>query len=109
MELGNELISRRGELIFARKREFCWEGCFSRFGGAFSRFGGYIILVFWGGVFVFWGVFSRRVAIYFARSPQRTVCDGQTKRNGISRELPGLSGDTHRKDRRLLLYGPRDR
>ena len=75
VELGNELISRRAELIFACKREknplgfysylffffFVLEGCFRVFGCVFA---------FWGGVFrVLWGGGgSRCVAIYFARS-----------------------------------------
>ena len=61
MELGSELISGRGELIFARKRVKKRCGVFfsSRFEGAFSRF---------GGLFVFGGVFSRDAAIYIARS-----------------------------------------
>ena len=49
MELGNELISRRGELIFERKREKKQLGVFLRFGVRFSRF----------------------AAIYFARSAKK--------------------------------------
>ena len=59
MELGNELISRRGELIFARKRDFFVVGVFRVLGCVFRVL---------GGVFVLWGVFSRFAAIYFARS-----------------------------------------
>ena len=59
MELGIELLSRLGELIFARKREKNVWGIF-RVLGSFFR-----VL---GGLFVLLGVFSRFAAIYFARS-----------------------------------------
>ena len=60
MEMGYELISRRGELIFARKRDFFKIlGCFSLFGCVFRVLGGVLMLL---------GVFSRFAAIYFARS-----------------------------------------
>ena len=59
MELGNELISRRNELIFARKREKTNWGVFRVIGCVFRVL---------GGLFVLLGVFSRFAAIYFARS-----------------------------------------
>ena len=71
------MVSRRGELIFARKRKRVkkkkW-GCFSRFLGVFLRFGVCVFSRFGGvfssleGDFVFWGVFLRCAAIYSARS-----------------------------------------
>ena len=48
VELGNGLVSRRGELIFARKRENVGSGVFRIWGGGCFR-------VVEGGVFVFWG------------------------------------------------------
>ena len=40
VELGNGLVSRRGELIFARKRENVGSGVLRIWGGVFSRCGG---------------------------------------------------------------------
>ena len=53
MELRNELIFRRGELIFARKRDFCVCGVFRVVGVRYRVFGGCFRVL--GGVFVLCG------------------------------------------------------
>ena len=59
MELGNESVSRRGEHIFARKREIVLGGVFRKVGVCVFAFLGGVFRV-WGGAFVSWGVFSRQ-------------------------------------------------
>ena len=65
MELGNELISRRGELI-SRASANDFFGCFSRFGGVISRFfafGGCFRVL--GGIVALCGYLCRFILVLF--------------------------------------------
>ena len=80
MELGDELVFRRNELIFSRKRDFC-RGVFRVLGVRFRVLRGSFRV--WGGVFFALRLFISRVALNFCFGTFNYIVFNGAEQNGV--------------------------